>query len=88
MEKYTTTVIPASNYSSLFSFDSTTGVFRMSEFNQTYGPYLIYISASNGVVWSDPKTEGWLLDVTFVNSTPSLPNLPPYFSPIPTIIQV
>jgi hypothetical protein len=60
----------------------------MSEFNKTYGPYQIYISATNGFTWSDPSTEGWLLEVTFVNSTPTLPNVAPYIWPRPTVLKV
>ena len=60
----------------------------MTEFNQTYGPYQIYVAASNGLVWSDSSSQGWLLEVTFVNSTPSLPNVPPYMWPSPTFFNV
>ena len=79
-------MIAPSNYSSLFSLDSTTGVFMMTEFNKTYGPYQIYISATNGFVWSDPRTEGWAIEVTFVNSTPTLPNVAPYIWPRPAVV--
>ena len=60
----------------------------MTEFNKTYGPYQIYVAASNGLVWSDSSTQGWLLEVTFINSTPPLPNVPPYMWPSPTFFNV
>ena len=87
-EKNSPVKIPPANYSSLFNLNPNTAVFTMTEFNKTYGPYEIYISASNGHTWSDPRTEGWAIEVTFVNSTPTLPNLPPYIWPKPTMLRV
>lgn len=63
MQKYTTNNISSSVYNSLFSLDASTGVFTMSEFNKTYGVYQIFLAASSGKIWSDSKSEGWLLEV-------------------------
>jgi hypothetical protein len=60
----------------------------MTEFNQTYGPYQIYVAASNGLVWSDSSTQVWILEVTLINSTPTLPNVPPYMWPRPKFVNV
>ena len=88
MQKYPSTNISSSEYSSLFSMNTATGEFTMSEFNRTYGPYQIYMAASNGNMWSDSSAQGWLLEVMFVNATPSLPNVAPYFYPTPSVVQV
>ena len=66
VEDYSMTSVNAS-FSSLFSFDTTTGIFTIKNFSTPYANYMVYVSAYNGAVWSDHSEVGYLAKITFIN---------------------
>ena len=69
-------------FGNLFSIASN-GTFQIDEYFTPYYRYKICISAYNGFKWSDCQTTGWLIEMSFINGIPNLPEVAPFFYELP-----
>lgn len=81
--------IEVASYSSLFSISSR-GIFKIDEYAEAYDRYQIYISAYNSGKWSNYETQGWLIEISFVNKVQTFPGVPvkPFFYDLPEKVSL
>jgi hypothetical protein len=77
VEKATLTEI---SHTSLYNLDPTTGILKITNFDSAYQEYQLFISASNnGGMWSNSSTDGYLVQISMIDSRIVMPKGAPTF---------